>query len=90
MIKVFHNSHGSGDWIHIKEGDLTIFEGRSVEVNDLVLLLQRYAADVKLFKLTDEEMDDVVYDAYAARCTEAETRNHQEEPNHGKGLTKSL
>jgi len=57
MIKVFHNSMGSGDWIHIKEGDLTIFEGHWVGVNDLVFLLERYA-NVKLFELTDEQMEE--------------------------------
>lgn len=57
MIKVFHNSNGSGDWIHIKEGDLTIFEGHRVGVRDLVFLLERYA-NVKLFELTDEEMEE--------------------------------
>lgn len=57
MIKIYHNSLGSGDWIHIKEGDLTIFEGHRVGVNDLVFLLERYA-NVKLFELTDEEMEE--------------------------------
>ena len=57
MIKVFHNSMGSGDWIHIKEGDETIFEGHHVGVNDLVFLLERYS-NVKLFELTDEEMEE--------------------------------
>lgn len=57
MIKVFHNSMGSGDWIHIKEGDETIFEGHRVGVNDLVFLLERYA-NVKLIELTDEEMEE--------------------------------
>jgi hypothetical protein len=57
MIKVFHNSNGSGDWIHIKEGDETIFEGHRVGVHDLVFLLERYA-NVKLFELTDEEMEE--------------------------------
>ena len=57
MIKIFHNSLGSGDWIHIKEGDETIFEGHRVRVNDLVFLLERYA-NVKLIELTDEQMED--------------------------------
>ena len=57
MIKVFHNSMGSGDWIHIKEGDETIFEGHRVGVNDLVFLLERYS-NVKLFELTDEQMEE--------------------------------
>ena len=60
MIKIFHNSMGSGDWIHIKEGDLTIFEGHRVGVNDLVFLLERYA-NVKLFELTDEEIEEGEY-----------------------------
>ena len=58
MIKVFHNSLGSGDWIHIKEGDLTIFEGHRVGVNDLVFLLQRYVRWVDLVEVTDEEMEE--------------------------------
>lgn len=57
MIKIYHNSIGSGDWIHIKEGDETIFEGHRVGVNDLVFLLERYA-NVELFNLTDEEMEE--------------------------------
>jgi hypothetical protein len=56
MIKVMTNSNGSGDWIHIKEGDLTIFEGHRVGVHDLVFLLERYA-NVMLIELTDEEME---------------------------------
>jgi hypothetical protein len=59
MIKVITNSNGSGDWIHIKEGDETIFEGHRVGVHDLVFLLERYA-NVKLIELTDEEMEDGV------------------------------
>jgi hypothetical protein len=57
VIKIFHNSLGSCDWIHIKEGDLTIFEGHRVGVQDLVRLLQRYA-NVREFELTDEQMED--------------------------------
>lgn len=57
MIKVFHNSMGSGDWVHIKEGDETIFEGHRLGVNDVVFLLQRYA-NVELFELTDEEIEE--------------------------------
>ena len=57
MVKIFHNSLGSGDWIHIKEGDLTIFEGHRVAVQDLAHLLERYA-NVRVFDLTDEQMED--------------------------------
>ena len=57
MVKIFHNSLGSGDWIHIKDGDLTIFEGHRVTVRDLAHLLERYA-NVRVFDLTDEQMED--------------------------------
>lgn len=60
MIKVVTNSLGSGDWIHIKEGDETIFEGHRVGVNDLVFLLERYA-NVKLIEVTDEEIEEGTY-----------------------------
>ncbi len=60
MIKVITNSNGSGDWIHIKEGDLTIFVGHRVGVNDLVFLLQRYAK-VELVEVTDEELEEGVF-----------------------------
>lgn len=59
MIRIFHNSMGSGDWIHIKEGDYTIFEGHYLGVKDLVSLLERFA-NVKLIELTDEEMEEGV------------------------------
>ena len=58
MIKVITNSNGSGDWIHIKEGDLTIFEGHRVGAQDLVFLLQRYIRWVDLVEVTDEQMEE--------------------------------
>jgi hypothetical protein len=60
MVKVFTNTLESGDWIHIKEGDYTIFEGHRVGVHDLVFLLQRYAK-VELVELTDEQMEEGEY-----------------------------
>lgn len=57
MIKVITNNLGSGDWIHIKEDDLTLFEGHRVGVNDLVFFLERYT-NVKLIEVTDEQMEE--------------------------------
>jgi hypothetical protein len=57
MIKVITNSLGSGDWIHIKDGNHTIFEGHRLGVQDLVLVLGRFA-NAKLIELTDEEMEE--------------------------------
>lgn len=57
MIKVITNSLGSGDWIHIKDGDHTIFEGHRLGVQDLVFVLGRFA-NTKLIELTDEEMEE--------------------------------
>jgi hypothetical protein len=61
MVKVITNSNGSGDWIHIKEGDYTIFEGHRIGVNDLVFLLQRYVRWVDLVEVTDEQMEEGSY-----------------------------
>lgn len=62
MIKVITNSLGSGDWIQIKEGDLTIFEGHRVGVHDLVFLLQRYTTvKVNHVEVTDEQMENETF-----------------------------
>lgn len=60
MIKIIHNSEGSGDWIHIKEGDETLFEGHRIGVDDVAFLLERYA-NVRVIHVTDEEMEEGEY-----------------------------
>lgn len=59
-VTVVSNSLGSGDWIHIKEGDSTIFEGHSIRVDDLVFLLSRYA-NVILHEIDDEAIEEGNY-----------------------------
>ena len=62
MIKVVTNSLGSGDWIHVKDGDYTIFEGHRVSPYDLFFMLKNYGGNgVTLVELTDEQMEQGEY-----------------------------
>lgn len=62
MIKVVTNSLGSGDWIHVKDGDYTIFEGHRISPYDLVFMLTRYGgSDVALVEVTDEQIEEGEY-----------------------------
>lgn len=39
MIKVIHNSQGSGDWVQVWNDDTLIHENHSISPNDLVDIL---------------------------------------------------
>jgi hypothetical protein len=57
MIKVYYNSLGSCDWVIVKNGEETIFEGHSITPYDFVDVLNHLAGsnylDAELIEVED-------------------------------------
>jgi hypothetical protein len=58
MITVIHNSAGSGDWVVVKNGDDTLFEGHTITPNDLVDILNTFTKGLAVkVNVNDEVME---------------------------------
>ena len=62
MIKVIHNSAGSGDWVqvwNVKNGEReALFEGHSITPNDLVDILNTITDGMAVkINVTDEDFE---------------------------------
>ena len=61
MIKVIHNSNGSGDWVQVRNEEVMLFEGHQITPNDLVDILNSLITAGVAIKMnvTDEEMEEL-------------------------------
>ena len=58
MIKIITNSMGSGDWVVVKNGDETLFEGHRISILELSSILEQLGHETDLVETTDEEMEE--------------------------------
>lgn len=61
MIKVIHNSAGSGDWVTVRDTNTgeTLFEGHRITPQDLVDILSfDGSTEAELIEVTDEQMEE--------------------------------
>ena len=66
-MRVITNSLGSCDWVVIKFGNETLFEGHRVEPRDLVDIINSMgdnarSASAQLVEVDDEQMEEGAYD----------------------------
>ena len=62
MIKVVHNSAGSGDWVEVRNGDNILFQGHTITPNDLVDILNSFTDGMAVkINVTDEQMEEGEY-----------------------------
>lgn len=61
MIKVITNSLGSGDWITVKNGSETLFEGHRVTALELASIFEQLGHETDVVNVTDEEMEEGVF-----------------------------
>ena len=61
MIKIVTNNLGSGDWVVVKQGDETLFEGHRVTTLELVSLLEQLGHATDLVEVDDEQMEEGAY-----------------------------
>lgn len=62
MIKVVTNSLGSGDWITVRQGENTLFEGHRIGPQDLVSIIDSITFEsADLVEITDEQMEEGAY-----------------------------
>lgn len=60
MIKVVHNSAGSGDWVEVWNGDEIIHQSRNITPNDLVNILNTLTAGMAVkVNIRDEQFEDM-------------------------------
>ncbi len=62
-IQVITNSNGSGDWVVVKYGTDTIFEGHRIGPMDLVDIINNFYREdgAELVEVTDEQMEEGAY-----------------------------
>lgn len=67
MIQVIHNSAGSGDWVVVRMGTRTLFEGHKITPNDLADIFNQIIPNVSIkLNVTDEEMEEGNFDEIIA------------------------
>jgi hypothetical protein len=60
MIKVVHNSAGSGDWVEVWNGDEIIHQSHNITPNDLVDILNTLTANMAIkINITDDQFEDM-------------------------------
>ena len=60
MIKVVHNSAGSGDWVEVWNGDEIIHQSHNITPNDLVNILNTLTAGMAVkVNIRDEQFEDM-------------------------------
>jgi hypothetical protein len=60
MIKVVHNSAGSGDWVEVWNGDEIIHQSHTITPNDLVDILNTLTANMAIkINITDDQFEDM-------------------------------
>jgi hypothetical protein len=65
MIKVVHNSAGSGDWVEVWNDDEIIHQGHNITANDLVDILNTLTANMAVkVNIKDEQFEDMSWKEY--------------------------
>lgn len=59
MVEIIYTDTGSHDWIQVKDGDETVFQGYWVDVIDLANILKRYT-DVTVIEKVDTDIQELL------------------------------
>ena len=61
MISIITNSLGSGDWVVIRQGTETLYEGHRPSIWELAAIFERLGHSSGIVECTDEQIEEGTY-----------------------------